>query len=223
MKRNEPAVRFSGEKVTPDEVGFDLLYTVVNPSIDAQWFGTAVGTSTQTPTFGIINGYADYPRNVRYVLGAASGSTAGGTIVITGKDQFGSGVTETLGVATAANGGTTVGTQVFAQVTAVSCTLATMNAGNGTIQLGVGTGGTTTKFGLPARLGGTTDIKRLSGCLTGVGTQTAGTFFFGGTPASAGDSTYHAVKAPRDLAAGTWVLNVVYRPTFLEERPTTYF
>jgi hypothetical protein len=214
LKTRHADIAFAGNKITPDELGFTQAYTVINPSISSTWFGTAVGTSTQSPTFGIINAYADYPRNIRYVVGVASGSTGGGTATVVGKDQFGSAVSETAGVAVAANGGTVIGTQVFSQVTAITGSLGTMNAGNGTISIGVGTSGTTTLFGLPARLGATTDIVSLNGSFTGVGTQTAGTFVFGGTPSTAANTAVHAFKAPLDVAAGTVVYNVRYRPSY---------
>ena len=214
LKKYYPDITFSGNKVTPDEMGFDQQYIVSNPSIDAQWFGTmtAAGTSTIRAWVG-INTIADYPRNMRFVL---AGSAAGmsGTSVVNGLDQFGSAVTESLGVTSASNGGTTVGTQIFAQFTSGTVTMGTA-VGSGTPQLGVGTAGTTTLFGLPARLGGTTDIKNITGSFNGVGTATAGTFVFGGTPSSAANTAMHAFKAPRDLAAGTVVYRVNYRPSFV--------
>lgn len=215
LKRHLPDFSFGeNNKVSPDEIDRYEQYTVYNPSIDAQWFGTAVGTSTQSPTFGIINAYADYPRNIKYILGVTSGSTGGGTFSVTGLDQFGVVKTETCGFAAAANGGTVIGTQVFAKVTSAAGTLAAMNAGNGTVQLGVGTAGTTTLFGLPTKIGGSADIKSLSGSFNGVGTSTAGTFAFGGTPSSSALVSMHAFKAPRDLAAGTVVYNVTIKPTY---------
>jgi len=214
LKRHLPDVRFNGNMVTPDEIDQYVCYDVLNPSIDASWFGTAVGTSTQSPTFGLINSIADYPRNLKMILGVTSGSTGGGTFTATGSDQFGTAITQTFGTAVATNGGTVIGTKVFAVVTALAGTLATMNAGNGTIQFGVGTAGTTTLFGLPVRLGTATDIRRVTGSFNGVGTSTAGTFVFGGTPSSAANTAMSAFKAPRDLAAGTCIYKVTIRPTF---------
>lgn len=217
MKKYHADFRFSGNKVTPDEIDRYETYTVYNPSIDSRWFGTAVGTSTQSPTFGIINAFADYPRNVRFALNTASGSTGGGTFTVTGVDQFGSSVAESYGLAATADGGTVVGTAVYSKVTAIAGTFATMNAGNGTVNIGVGTAGTTTVFGLPTKIGGTTDIKNIRGSFNGVGTSTAGTFVFGGTPSSAAATAVHGFKAPRDLAAGTVIYSVVLRPTYNAE------
>lgn len=217
LKKFYPDVRFGNNKVQPDEVDRYEQYIVMNPSISSTWFGTAVGTSTQSPTVGLINAIADYPRNIRYVIGVTSGSTGGGTITTTGKNQFGSTVTETVAIPVATNGGTVIGTQVYAEVTAASATLGTMNAGNGTVQLGVGTAGTTTLFGLPTKIGGSTDIKAIRGSFNGVGTSTAGTFVFGGTPSSAAQTTMHAFRAPLDVAAGTVHYSVTFRPTFNAE------
>lgn len=214
LKRHNPDFAFDGNRVTPDEIDQYVQYTVINPSIDSQWFGTAVGTSTQGTTLGLINSIADYPRNLKYIISTVSGSTGGGTFTATGFDQFGSAVQEVAGFAAAANGGTVIGTQVFAKMGTISAQLATMNAGNGTMAVGVGTAGTTTIFGLPVRLGATSDIKTITGSFNGVGTSTAGTFVFGGTPSSAAQTTMHGFKAPLNVPAGTCVYNVLVRPTF---------
>jgi hypothetical protein len=210
----------AGNKVTPDEIGFDMTFSVINPSISNEWFGTCKGTSTQAVAITAINPISDYPRNLRINVDCASGSTKGGTAVINGKDQFGSVISESLVVTTAANGGTTLGTKVFDQFTSGTFTFDTCNAGNGTVHLGVGTAGTTSLFGLPWRLGGTTDIKKITGSFAGVGTSTAGTFVFGGTPSSSADTTNHAFKLPLDLQAGTCVYHVRVRPTYIESNET---
>lgn len=209
----------AANKVTPDEIGWTQHYSVINPSIGSTWFGTCAvaGTSAVKPVV-LINGYADYPRNVRCVLnGSAVGMS--GTFVINGYDQFGNTISESMSFGSADNGGTVIGTKVFAQVTSGTCNMGTA-VGSGTTAIGVGTAGTTTLFGLPARLGGSTDIKTINGCFTGVGTQTAGTFVFGGTPSSAANTVVHAFKAPADVAAGTVIYNVRYVPTFVEPNET---
>jgi hypothetical protein len=217
LKRHFPDIRFSGNKVTADELGYDLIYTVMNPSISATWFGTCAGTSTQSIALGVINDQADYARNVILVVSCASGSTKGGTAIVNGKDQFGNNITENLVVTVAANGGTTIGTKVFERVSSGTFNFGTANAGNGTATIGNGTAGTTTIFGFPFKLGGTEDIKNITGSFAGVGTSTAGTFVFGGTPASSADLTNHAFKAPLDLQAGTCVYRVRVRPSYEDE------
>lgn len=224
LKNHEPAIPFAGEKITPDEMGYDQFYMVINPSIDSSWFGTVSGTQTQTGKVLVLKcAFADYPRNLRLTYVGASGSVVNlATGTINGLDQFGSTISETYAGTPAADGGTIVGTAVFSKVTSGTFNLGTGDAGPGTVSVGVGTGGTTTKFGLPSRLGGTTDIKLITGAFNGVGTSTMGTFVFGGTPSSAADTTYHAFKAPRDVAAGTCVYIVKYRSSYSEVRPTTY-
>jgi len=216
LKKYFPDIRFSGNKVTPDELGYDLQYTVVNPSISDSWFGThAVRGTSGSNAIVLINGIADYPRNLRWVLaGSAAGMT--GTATYNGLDQFGNVISETLTYTGAQNGGTAIGTKIFSEVTSGTVNFGTA-VGSGTAKLGVGTAGTTTLFGLPWRLGGTTDIKRINGSFTGVGTSTAGTFVFGGTPSSAANITAHAFKAPADVQAGTVVYNVIARPSYVEE------
>lgn len=167
LKKNFPSFAFSGEQVQPEEIDQYTVYSVNRPYPAAaagsvtQWFGTAVGTSTQTPTYGVINLKADYPRNLRMVITCAAGSTKGGTAIFTGKNQFGQTQTETLGIAVAADGGTVVGTKVFAEVSAATITLGTSNAGNGTVSVAGDVVGSTALFGLPVRLGGTTDVKNI--------------------------------------------------------------
>ena len=205
-----------GVKISPDEIDRYEWFEVVNPSIDSQWFGTADGTQTQTGrTVSLINPIADYSRNLRLVYIGASGSVvnlSSGTV--NGKNQFGVTISEAYAGTPAVNGGTIIGTAVFAEVTSGTFNWGTGDAGAGTIKVGVGTAGTTTVFGLPTKIGATTDIKRIRGSFNGVGTQTAGTFVFGGTPSSAASTAVHAFKAPRDVQAGTCVYSVLYRPSY---------
>jgi hypothetical protein len=214
LKAYEPGVRFSGVQVTPDEVWGIQTYDVFNPSIDAQWFGTVGGTQTQSPALVAINKWADYPRNLLFSLTTAAGSVKGATATINGKDQFGSSITENIVVAPAVAGGTTVGTKIFSYVSSGTCYFGTGDAGNGTMQIGCATAGTTTLFGFPFKLGGTSDLKQMTASLTGVGTATSGTFMFGGTPSSGANITAHAFKSPRDVQAGTWYVRTWVTPTY---------
>lgn len=219
LKKHYADIRFGGNKVSPDEIDRYEQYTVINPSIDAQWFGTVAGTQTQTGRVMVaINSLADYPRNVRIAYLGASGSVvnlSSGTL--NGKNQFGVTISESYAGTPAADGGTIIGTAVFAEVTSGTFNMGTGDPGAGTVKVGVGTAGTTTVFGLPTKIGGTTDIKRITGSFNGVGTSTAGTFVFGGTPSSAAATAVHGFKAPRDVPAGTSVYHVLYRPTYNAE------
>lgn len=207
LKRWNPGIRFAGIEVTPEEIDRYETYQVVFPGDDPNWFGTTVvaGTSA-TKALVIRNAIADYPRNL---LGAVAGSAAGlgGTWTVNGKDQFGNSITETLTVAEAQNGGTTVGTKVFAQVTSGTFNFGTA-VGNGTTKLGMATAGTTTLFGLPAKIAGTGDVKLLA-LNDGTGAITVG----GGTIGAFVNAGMHAVKAPKDVV-GTTTISVWYKPTY---------
>ena len=202
LSKHYPDIAFSGNKVQPQEIDRYEVYSVNLPfstggSI-AQWFGTAVGTSLQTPTYGVINKIADYPRSLRMTITCAAGSTKGGTAVVTGKDQFGKTQTETLGFAVAANGGTAIGTKVFAEVSSASIAIGTSNAGNGTVCISSGVAGTTALFGLPIRLGGTTDVRLLTWKSNGTTVSVNG-----GTIAGFVDTETSSIKAVKDVDGTT--------------------
>lgn len=224
IKNFQPAVAFSGAKITSDELGWDQQYIVVNPSIDSAWFGTtAIGSAALQKAYvaNIVTarGYADYPRNAAYAVAAAAGSTHGGTWTVNGIDQFGSAVSETVTLATATGGGTTNGTQVFSKINSGTFSFINENGTSaGTPKVGVAILGTTALFGLPSRIGATTDIKYIGGNLLGVGTQTNGTQVFDGTPSSAAMLAQHAFKAPVAVPAGTCTYVVRYRSSYVEQR-----
>lgn len=164
LKSYHPDFTFSGNKATPDEIDQDQQYVIMNPSVDPVYVGTQTGTQTVTAALGIINERLDYPRNLVFAVAAAAGSARGGTITVTGFDQFGNAVSETGTIAAANGGGTTNGTKVFARVTAGTVNFGTGDAGSGTARVGVGIGTSATLpvFGLPAKLGASTDIKRVT-------------------------------------------------------------
>lgn len=164
LKRYHPDLTFAGNRVTPDEVDQDMQYVILNPSVDPVYVGTEVATQTQAKALGIVNTRLDYPRSLVGAIAAAAGSVAGGTLSYTGIDQFGSSVSESVAIAPATGGGTTSGTQVFARVTAATISMGTGDPGNGSARLGVGIGTSATRpvFGIPARLGGTADIKAIT-------------------------------------------------------------
>ena len=203
----------AGNKVTPDELGWDQMYYIINPSIDTKWVGTtAIGGTAATKPLVLINGILDYPRNLQ--MGVQGTNDMSGTWVVNGIDQFGQVIQESGTCASSTAGGTVVGTKVFAEVTSGTFNFSAGSVGNGTTTLGVGTAGTTALFGLPARLGGTFDVKMISGSFGGVGTSTSGTFITGSAVAKQVDTGVNAIKAPLDIVAGTTVYAIRYRPTY---------
>lgn len=208
LKQHYPDITFAGNRVTPDEMDRYEIVSPENLTTANAWLGTAVGTSTQTPTYGVICLTADWPRNLRAIISCASGSTAGGTITATGKDQFGNTITESLGIAVAANGGTVEGTKVFSQVSSAAVSLGTMNAGNGTVSLGLGITGTTALIGLPCKIASTADVKLYTWLDNGTAVAVNG-----GTVGSFVDTTNHAIKAAKTIG-GTSTMEVWVRSSF---------
>lgn len=178
LKRIEPGVRFSGFKVSPDEMDMTMQYTVMHPSVDPVWFGTStVGTQTQAKALVVTNIRADYPRNLVGAVAAAAGSVAGGTWVVNGKNQFGATIQESVAIAPATGGGTVAGTKIFAQVSSGTFTFGTGDPGNGTPRLGVAIGTAATLqhlFGLPDKIASTADVKNLLWINNGTSTTVNG-------------------------------------------------
>lgn len=213
LKRHLYALRNGGLSeyaVTPDEIGRYEIYTVINPSVSQTFVGTTAvtGTSTEKPIV-VTNILLDYPRNLEVVHLGTHGAM-NGTFIINGFDQFGSSIQESFAIASAANGGTTVGTRVFSSVRSGTFYPGTA-VGNGTTKIGVGTSGTTCLFGLPFKLGAVTDVKMYNRT-----TATGAVAINGGTIAAFVDATVHAVKAPVDLA-GSMSFQVWAKPTYMNE------
>lgn len=158
LKVNEPAMMFAGAKLSPDELDQDQQYIILNPSIGTAYVGTGLGTGDVAVAFTPTQVRLDYPRNINMsILGVAGGQ--GGTGVFTGEDQFGSAVQETLGFATAAGGGTANGTKIFSRVDSGTITYVGLGGtAVGSAHVGVKIAGTPS-FGLPAKIGATTDLK----------------------------------------------------------------
>src|SRR3972149_2189906 len=208
IKQDYPDLGMLGQKIAPEEIDRYEVYQIVNPGYSASWFGTwAVAGTSAVGTAVLINALADYPRNLEFSLtGTGAGMT--GTTTVYGYNQFGGSINEVFTFAGAANGGTVAGTKVFASISAAPVLTFGTAVGNGTPRLGVGTLGTTTLFGLPAKLGGTTDVKLLSkGGSVGMLTVN------GGTIAAFVDVTTHSIKAPTTVASANSIM-VWYRPTY---------
>lgn len=211
LKKWYPDVRFSGNLVTPDEI--DRYEVVAYPrfSVANDWIGTAVAsgaTGTATVTFGFKSKIMDYPRNLRVLWTTGSGTACGGTVTVTGKNQFNEAVSETIAVV-GTSAATAHGTAIFAQVTSVSANQATLAADEaGTLNIGGGLLGTTGKVGLPFKIGSTADVSVLAfeanGTIQPINGGTVGAFI---------DTTYHAIKLPNTLA-GTNSLTVWAKSTY---------
>ena len=198
------------QAITPDEIDRYEVVTIVNPNTltAVNWFGTwaVAGTAAAAQAMVVRNAISDWPRNAEFsIKGSATGMA--GTASVTGRDQFGVSITETFGFGSADNGGTVVGTKVFASVTSATLNFGTA-VGNGTASLGVGTTGTTALFGLPFKVGGTTDLKILS-----VNAGTGGVTVNGGTIAAFIDVTTHSIKLPVPQTTGTMAITAWLRPT----------
>ncbi len=198
LKTWHPDFTFSGGKVGADEVDFYHVYTVPNLSIGTNTCATARSIAVAVALTGSGQEIMDVPRNlVVRCPGGTTNGTYGGTIVINGKDQFGNVISETVSIATAVNGGTGIGTRVFAQFTSGTATLAGDTA-LATVSVGYGTAGTTTLFGLPFKVGGTGDLMNLSWA-SAHAVQTIGSAALG----SYVSTTQHAILARTDFGTAS--------------------
>lgn len=206
LKKHEPSIRFSGNKVTPDEVDSYQQYVIVKPSAAGAYVGT-VAPGTVAGTFVLDATRLDYPRNLLVSITGPAGGV-GGTVSITGKNQFGVTVSETITQGSANGGGTTAGSLVFAEVSLGTYDPNGVN-NQSTAKLGVAIGtaadDTTVKFGLPSKIGGTSDVKAVTWIDNGVAKQEGA--------ASIADTTYHAIKPAQAVAAADDYV-VLYKPSY---------
>jgi len=210
FKRSQPGLRFADQLVTPDEQDAYVVYNVNNPSTAAlapEFMGTAaIGGTSSVQAIVVANKYPDYPRNLSFVT-VGTGAGMAGTLELNGFDQFGSSITETFETGTAANGGTVVGTKVFGQITSGTVSLGTA-VGNGTSKITFAPG-TNCLFGLPVKIGATTDVVHY-GMSAGTGPISVG----GGTAiGSLVDSGVHAFR-PFAAFGGTTFFNVWVKSTY---------
>lgn len=214
LKRSQPALRSKAQLVSPDESDRYEVYSVANPSTDLlgpKFIGTAaVGGTSSVQAIVITNKYPDYPRNIEFNVNG-TGAGMAGTLVINGFDQFGSAITETITAnGTNNNGGTLAGTKVFGQFLSGTVSLGTA-VGNGTSQLRFATG-TACLFGLPVKIGATTDVVHY-GMSAGTGPISVG----GGTAiGSLIDAGVHAFR-PFAAFGGTTFFNLWIKSTYNSE------
>lgn len=217
LKKHFPDIQFSGNKVTRDEIEHYEQYCVINPTINATYIGTAAaGTAGQTKSLTFdTSAYLDYPRNLLYSVQGTN--DIGGTWTVSGKDQFGSTVSETVGFGTAAAGtpaASSAGTQIFAKVTGGTFTIAGTGNGIGRVGVAIGTASPKFLFGLPNRIGTVTDVKTInwsdeSGQVVPInkGSVQSSTYV---------DATNHAFTGTTDIT-GTTTYVVWYKPTYNPE------
>jgi len=188
LKRHYPDFAWSGNKVQPNEIDRYEVYSVSFRAPVISWFGTAVGNGTAgAKALTLVNKLAPYPTSVEARFVGAAGTTKG-TATLTGKDQFGVTISETLSLASG-SAGTVIGTKVFMEISAGSAELGTAA---GSCVIAPGTAGTSTLLGLPIKIAGSTDLKLLTWSLGDVQTSAGGatgTVDFYAVPAM------HAIKA----------------------------
>jgi hypothetical protein len=200
----------SGSKVSPDEIDQYTQYVIQNPSVSNSFFGTVESASAAAFVLGQTR--ADYPRNVLLTINGVAGGM-GGTATVNGVDFQGNTITETLGFATAAAGGTVAGTKIFARVTSATVTpvgLGGTAVGSAKLGVAIGTSATLAHlFGFPDLIGGTTDLKSMNwinnGTINVYGTPstrvTLASNAFSGTATVAITDSYNVTyKTTKDLA-----------------------
>lgn len=199
-------------KVTPDEVDGYKYTRIYYPTASASWFGTAeAGSAAEAKAFVITQAQADYPRTVLVTVTNSSGSVCTGTCDVTGTDQFGDALTESI----ALSGTETTlkaGTGIFKTVTSATITFGTATEEDGTATLGVAIGttaGQVGRFGLGYKIGAAADVKMITwinnGTATGLDKGTVNT-----TLVSAASHSFQGTK----ILAKTDIYTVQALPTY---------
>lgn len=213
LKRTEPGIRFSGIKVSPDEMDRYETYVIANPStaLLGPLFIASAGTAGTASSIALVinNKIPDYPRNVQFAL-AGSATGMAGTMTLNGFDQFGSNITESFGFGSADNGGTVAGTKVFGQFTSGTLNYGTA-VGNGTPSISF-VPGTACRFGLPVKIGAASDVIHI-GMSAGTGPISVG----GGTNIGSLVNTDTHSFRPFAAFGGTTFFNVWIKSTYNSE------
>lgn len=145
---------------------------VIHPSVDTAYLGTI--TTATNGTFVLKSVTPDYPRNVAYAVTGIAGGI-GGTFDLSAIDPFGTPWKEHVVIGSANGGGTTLGTQILGSIIAGTFAAITAGGSVGTAKIGFGTatgapssGGNW--FGLPVKIGGTTDVRGITWINNGTAT-----------------------------------------------------
>ncbi len=199
LEKNTPYLAWGG-KIKPTEMDALWQYCVIKPSNSNS---AIVNTANGTSLAGTITlAYPDYPRSLSFTFTEATGTDALATAVVKGHDQFGNVIEETFACDNLGTS-TTYGTKVFAYVGTVTLSGVTRAAGDAN-QIGYSDADGTAIFGLPAKVGAATDVKRVLWNDNGTGKPGTCTI----------DTTLHAFK----LAVGTISPQddylVMYKPNY---------
>lgn len=209
----------AGPRVQQKDIDQYIIYEVNSPSVSASYMATIspVAASPATTSALVFKSHLpDYPRNLLYQITGVAGGM-GGTITAIGVDQFGSAVTESCGLGTAAGGGSVQGTAIFGSVTSASVkAIGLGGTAIGTTTLGFsttsGTGGNW--FGLPVKIGGTLDLRTITWNTGGTAPAlNAGTNFGTLVNATGLGLPSHAFQGTAGLTVGDLYI-VTVKPTF---------
>jgi hypothetical protein len=216
LKKHHSDIRFSGNKVTPDEIDrYEKTY-ILYPSASATWFGTiAAGSASASGSFTLTNQQADYPRTALLTITCANGTVTSGTVALTGTNQFGKALTENISCV-GTSGVTTAGTGIFKTITAATLAYGiTQGTALSTATLGVAIGtaaGQVARFGLGHKIGGTTNVKSITWINNGTATAITG----GTVAQSLVNATSHSFAGTKIVAA-TDIYVVETVPTYNAE------
>lgn len=208
-----PGFNFSGAQVQPKDEDRYEQYFIFAPSVDAAYIGTVSSATANSPVI-VKNIYPDVPRNLAYSATGVAGGM-GGTFVTRGQDQFGGTIVETTSFASAAGGGTVQGTAIFAKFgTALFTPVGLGGTAVGTASVGFGTtpgtaGTAGNYFGLPSKIAGTVDVKRI----VWISTNTPTTLNAGTSIGSLVNAVNHSFTGTSGVAATDRYL-VTFKPNF---------
>ena len=158
MSKNFPGFAHDLTRVKPRDIDEEIQYCIIKPGCGTAAVVADTDGSAAAGTFAVNE--PDYPRSIAVAWCDASGTTLVGTAIISGKNQFGDVISETF---VNTSGGTThvQGTKVFGYFG--TCTLTHANGAAGdTITVGYGTALGTARFGLPNKVSGSADVKRVT-------------------------------------------------------------